>query len=233
MAEDYGDLADGLLWLHQASGETRWLTTAGRLLDDALALFAAEDGGFFDAGSDAEQLVRRPRDPSDNATPSGASALINALVDLRRADRVDGTPQRRRSGAAVGAAAGRGPAPVLRLGAGRGGGGARGPVQVADRRRLPATCGPYAWRHRPPGAVVVSGRPDEPGQPLLAQRPLLDGGPAAYVCHGFVCDRPVGTVAELAGAALELRAFGAQLVDLGHGVAQVGQPFLGVLADQA
>ena len=27
--------------------------------------------------------------------------------------------------------------------------------------------------------------------PLLADRPLVDGGPAAYVCRGFVCDRPV------------------------------------------
>jgi uncharacterized protein YyaL (SSP411 family) len=33
--------------------------------------------------------------------------------------------------------------------------------------------------------------------PLLADRPLLDGRAAAYVCRGFVCDRPVTGAAEL------------------------------------
>ena len=51
-----------------------------------------------------------------------------------------------------------------------------------------------------PGAVVVSGAPDVPGQPLLADRPLVRGGPAAYVCRGMVCDLPVTTVDELAAA---------------------------------
>ena len=51
-----------------------------------------------------------------------------------------------------------------------------------------------AWRHRPPGAVVVSGEPDADGVPLLADRPLVRGGAAAYVCRGMVCDLPVTTV---------------------------------------
>ncbi len=38
---------------------------------------------------------------------------------------------------------------------------------------------------------MVSGEPDAPGVPLLAGRPLVDGRPAAYVCRGMVCDRPV------------------------------------------
>ena len=48
-----------------------------------------------------------------------------------------------------------------------------------------------AWRFRPPGAVVVAGRPDTPGIPLLAARPLVAGRPAAYVCRGMVCDAPM------------------------------------------
>jgi uncharacterized protein YyaL (SSP411 family) len=48
-----------------------------------------------------------------------------------------------------------------------------------------------------PGAVVVSGQPDADGVPLLALRPLIAGGPAAYVCRGFVCDLPVGTAEAL------------------------------------
>ena len=33
--------------------------------------------------------------------------------------------------------------------------------------------------------------------PLLDDRPLVDGRPAAYVCRQFVCERPVTTAAEL------------------------------------
>jgi uncharacterized protein YyaL (SSP411 family) len=35
--------------------------------------------------------------------------------------------------------------------------------------------------------------------PLLAGRPLVDGRAAAYVCRGFVCDRPSTDPAALAG----------------------------------
>ncbi len=57
-----------------------------------------------------------------------------------------------------------------------------------------------------PGLVVVAGEPstaeageaDEPETvPLLAGRGLVDGRPAAYVCRGMVCDRPVTTADDL------------------------------------
>ena len=60
-----------------------------------------------------------------------------------------------------------------------------------------------------PGLVVVVGEPseaapgesDDPGTvPLLAGRGLVDGRPAAYVCRGMVCDRPVTDPADLARA---------------------------------
>ena len=41
-----------------------------------------------------------------------------------------------------------------------------------------------------PGLVVVVGSPDAPGVPLLADRPLVGGAAAAYVCRGFVCEQP-------------------------------------------
>jgi Highly conserved protein containing a thioredoxin domain len=55
-----------------------------------------------------------------------------------------------------------------------------------------------------PGLVTAHGWPDAPGIPLLADRPLVAGGATAYVCRGFVCDRPVTTLDELT-AALERR----------------------------
>ena len=48
-----------------------------------------------------------------------------------------------------------------------------------------------------PGLVLVAGEPDAGGIPLLADRPLVDGRSAAYVCRGFVCDRPTTDPAEL------------------------------------
>ena len=84
-----------------------------------------------------------------------------------------------------------------------------GPVEVAvvgaddaERAALVQTAVALA----PPGAVVVAGAPDDPGSPLLAHRPMLSGAPTAYVCRGFVCDRPVSAAEELADqlrAALE------------------------------
>ena len=56
---------------------------------------------------------------------------------------------------------------------------------------------PLTHAAAPPGAVVVAGEPDRPGVPLLAGRPFIGGAPAAYVCRGFVCDRPATGVEEL------------------------------------
>jgi uncharacterized protein YyaL (SSP411 family) len=200
VAEDYGDLAEGLLALHEATAEAQWLTAAGVLLDTALAHFGDGSGGFFDTADDAERLVQRPRDPSDNATPSGSSALAAALLRFAAltgsaAHRTAGedalrqvgelaTSQPRFFGWALAAAE------AL----------VDGPVQIAVVGELgggPLTA--TAWRLRPPGAVVVSGVPDADGVPLLAGRPLVGGKPAAYVCRGMVCDLPVTDVDALAG----------------------------------
>ncbi len=196
--EDYGDLADGLLVLHQATADPQWLRAAGELLDVALARFGDGDGGFFDTADEAERLVCRPRDPTDNATPSGSSALITALVGyfaltgstthrsaaedaLRQVGEL-ATGQPRFFGWALAAAE------AL----------VDGPVQVAivgepAGGRLTST----AWRLRPPGAVVLSAAPDAPGLPLLADRPLVGGKAAAYVCRGMVCDLPVTDIPAL------------------------------------
>jgi hypothetical protein len=196
--DDYGDLADGLLVLHQAAADPRWLTVAGGLLDTALAHFTDGDGGFHDTADDAEQLVRRPRDPADNATPSGASAVTTALIsyaaltgsERHRAAAEDALRQLGEMARAQPRFFGWALAAAEAL--------VDGPVQVAivgepDGGPLTET----AWRLRPPGAVVLSAEPDAAGLPLLADRRLLHGRPAAYVCRGMVCDLPVTDVADL------------------------------------
>lgn len=85
---DLGNLAEGLLALHDATGDTGWLDAAREVLDDAITLFAADDqnpgaGGFYDvpaAPSDGVALLVRPRTISDATEPSGTAALAGALL---------------------------------------------------------------------------------------------------------------------------------------------------------
>lgn len=203
VAADHGDLAEGLLALHQATGETRWLDAAGGLLDIALDRFGDGAGGFFDVADDAERLVSRPKDATDAAEPAGQSALAGALCTYAA---LTGSPRHRAAAETAVAAAG-----SLAKQAPRFAGWtlavaealATGPLQVAvvgpdDEAR--AALERVARGAASPGLVVAVGEPDAPGAPLLAARPLVDGQAAAYVCRGFVCDRPVTTAGDLAAA---------------------------------
>jgi len=202
VAEDYGDLAEGLLALHQATGEPDWLAWAGELLDLAGRHFAAPDGGFFDTADDAEQLFARPRDPADNAAPAGQSALAGALIGYAA---LTGESRFRQLADTALARAGE-----LAVREPRFAGwtlacaeaALAGPLQVAvvgDGDAADRLAG-IARDSLSPGLVVAAGAPDAPGRPLLAGRPLVAGEPAAYVCRGFVCDRPVTAPAELLAA---------------------------------
>jgi uncharacterized protein YyaL (SSP411 family) len=52
-----------------------------------------------------------------------------------------------------------------------------------------------------PGAVVAFGAPDAGEEfPLLRERPLVDGRPAAYVCRHFACEAPTTNQEDLAAA---------------------------------
>ena len=78
--DDYASVAEGFLALAQVTGEDSWLTLAGTLLDVAVRHFSSDDGGFFTTADEAEGLVVRPREISDNAEPSGWSAMAAALL---------------------------------------------------------------------------------------------------------------------------------------------------------
>ena len=60
-----------------------------------------------------------------------------------------------------------------------------------------------ARAHAGPRAVIAAGAPDDAAAreaaPLLEDRPLVDGAPAAYVCSGFACQAPVTSPDELKG----------------------------------
>ena len=202
--EDYAMLSTGLLALYQLTAEAVWLTRATALLDTAAARFADPEhpGRWFDTADDAEQLMLRPGDPLDGATPSGASSITEALltaahlVDAQRAERylraaadslgahsvlLDRAPRSAGHWLAVAEAA------------------VRGPLQIAvacDPSRSPLLVD--ARRLAPGGAIVVGGEVDSSA--LLAGRDRVAGADAAYVCRGRVCDLPVTASADLAAA---------------------------------
>jgi uncharacterized protein YyaL (SSP411 family) len=71
--EDYGCVAEGFSLLYSATGDQAWLSHAESLLSTVRAQFRSGDG-LHDTAADAAPLYFRPSDPTDNASPSGASA---------------------------------------------------------------------------------------------------------------------------------------------------------------
>ena len=81
--EDYAFLIDGLLVLHEATFDERWLEEAVELGYSMVDLFwDAAAGQFYDTGTDHEELVVRPRDLTDNAIPAGSSMAAGVLLKL-------------------------------------------------------------------------------------------------------------------------------------------------------
>ncbi|WP_406355031.1 thioredoxin domain-containing protein [Streptomyces sp. NBC_00658] len=200
--EDYADVAEGFLALAGVTGEGVWLEFAGFLLDHVIVQFTdSESGALYDTAADAERLIRRPQDPTDNATPSGWSAAAGALLSY--AAQTGAEPHRTAAERALGVVKALGPRAPRFIGWG---------LAVAeallDGPREIAVVGPMedpATRelHRAallgtaPGAVVAVGAADSDELPLLVDRPLVGGEPSAYVCRNFTCDTPTSDVQRL------------------------------------
>ncbi len=81
--EDHAAVALGFLALFEQTLEPRWLTLARQLADVTLEWFWDEaTGAFYDTARDAEPLITRPRDITDNAMPSGTSLAVELLLRL-------------------------------------------------------------------------------------------------------------------------------------------------------
>jgi len=197
--EDYGDVAEGLLVLGGLDGRAMWFEVALELLETVRARFidVSAPGILHDVADDALDAplatMRRPRDPGDNAYPSGGSAATGALL---RAAALTGRSDYRElaEGAlttvrpllvqtprfagwwwSVAQALLDGPREVAVL-------GPAGPRR--DELLTAALASPL------PGVVLAVGDPGAGVPPLLADRGLVGGLPAAYVCRGFVCELP-------------------------------------------
>ena len=161
--DDYANVAHGLLELHVATGDLRWLEEAHRLALLAVELFADEErGGFFLAPADGEQLVARTKELDDHPLPSGNSMLAHVLLRLARIYGDDELERRGVSVLRLAAAGARARAVGVRLGALR----ARPAPEPAARAR-----------DRRPGRLRGRAAALEPWQP----RTVVAVGPAEDV----------------------------------------------------
>ncbi len=202
--EDYAHLIDAYLELYQSSFDERWFVEARRLAEVILARFAASDGGFYDTSDDHEQLIVRPRNIQDNATPSGNAIAAKQLLrlaaytgDARYDAAARGVLQKLTSalrqvpqafGEALNAAdmAVNGLTEVAIVG---------NPTDDRTKALLEALHRTYY-----PNMVTALTRHDNAGEatiPLLSYRVAREGQPTVYVCRHFVCAQPVHTVAEM------------------------------------
>jgi uncharacterized protein YyaL (SSP411 family) len=195
--DDYANVAHGLVELHVATGDTRWLLEARRLALLAVDLFADDgQGGFFLSPADGDVRVPRTKDLQDSPVPSGNSMLAYVLLRLSRLWGDDELERRAVS--------------VFRL-------------AEPALRRAPGffawmLCGIDLWLSPPrelavvgdvespvaraalapfqPETAVAVGPSDE--VPLLTGKGLVDGKTAVYVCERFACQAPVTDPEELA-----------------------------------
>jgi uncharacterized protein YyaL (SSP411 family) len=83
--EDYAFLLDAFVHLYEATFSTQWIKEARALVNVMHDEFYDEqEGGFYFVGKSHEPLIVRGKEPQDNATPSGNSVAVGALLRLAK-----------------------------------------------------------------------------------------------------------------------------------------------------
>ena len=195
--EDHAAVALGALSLWELTFEREWLDRAVQLAHACIEWFWDDAvGAFFDTARDHEELLVRPRDITDNATPSGTSLAVDLLVRL--SDLLHDTEFQRRAtwvletlgdapakhaqafGHLLGAAdmLVRGATELAVIG---------DPSSEEFRSLVRAAACEYA-----PSLVIAGGAAGSNADvALLAGRPLQAGSAAtAYLCRGYTCEAP-------------------------------------------
>lgn len=195
--EDYAAVALGFLAVYELTFEERWVVLAGQIASAMIEWFWDDQiGAFFDTAKDAEVLITRPRDVTDNATPSGTSLATELLQNL--AELTQDEDHRRRAVFILESLA----EPLTQYPSAFGHllgcadmevNGAIEVALVGDSRsvRFAELCKTVS-RHYVPSLVLAGGAPtSESIVKLLNDRPLIDATATAYVCRGYTCDKPV------------------------------------------
>jgi uncharacterized protein YyaL (SSP411 family) len=202
--EDYAAFARALLALYEATFDLRWLGEASRLTKIIFEQFHdSERGGFFQTGRDHETLVARRKDYIDNAVPSGNSLTTELLLRLAV---LVGNEQYRREATRI----------ILTLkdamaqqptGFGRMLTALHTLLHPSQEiaivgdpadKATHALLGEVRQRYLPTTVLALKAPDAETMLPLLAERGLVNGQPAAYVCENYACKLPVTTPQALA-----------------------------------
>ena len=203
--EDYGAVGNALVTLYEVTLEPKWLDEIGWISNRMIELFWHEETDvFFDAPTDGEDLIVRPRDIMDNATPSGNSLAVELLLrtahligDERHGEIAERVLAREagsmaRSPAAFGrllSALDRTVAPPVEIAIV----GERADLATHDLLRAALT--PYLPNRTMAG--VAPGEVLDHALPLLEDREAKDGKPTAYLCEGYACREPVNNAEAL------------------------------------
>ena len=225
--EDHAALGLGFVALYQVTFDQEWLERA-RTMERTIAQWFWDEaaGVYHDTASDAETLITRPRDVTDNAIPSGTSLAVElGLIIAEFTGEV--APRERATRVLEGLMA-----PVARYPGAFGqllsaaDLAVHGPTQVVlrgTRREVDQFAVEVARHHVP--ALVLCARLDatdalgvqdiaraeteiDPGlldPSLVRDRERVGGKAAAYLCRHFACERPV-TDAVALGALLATAA---------------------------
>jgi uncharacterized protein YyaL (SSP411 family) len=186
--EDYAAVALGFISLYELTFDARWLALSQLIMTAIEGQFWDESHRmFFDTARDADALIVRPRDVTDNAVPSGTS--LTAELYLHLAELTGDARLRERAEWVLSTLAE--PmtthAPAFGYLLGVADAVINGSLQVALAGAPEALANVVATTYAP-SLVLAGGTADVQ---LLHDRPTIDGQPTAYVCRGFVCDRPV------------------------------------------
>jgi len=214
--EDHAAVALAFLDLYSLTFDVSWLRQSRTVTEQTIQFF--HDGAtetWYDTASDHEPLIVRPREVTDNATPSGTSLMADLLLAWSE---LDDEPKWRAMAESivgrVGHAIAQYPQALGHV-AGVADALVNGTVQVAIVGKVGDP------RHRElvrrvsssfvPALILAGGDPAVDGQPaLMRHRQAVDGRPTAYVCRGFTCDLPTGDPAELERQVKQLVGDGAR-----------------------
>ena len=191
LLEDYAGAAWGLTLAYEATFTRRHLDAATRLADSMIAHFSDPDGGFFDTPDDHEELITRPKDLFDNATPGANSVACDVLLRLalllgreeyariatEALDSIAPIAERYPSGFGflLGVAEWRAGQPREIV--------ITGGISDETTRALRKVVGGEFIPHR-----VLAGGDGSSDLPLLQDRP--HDRPMAYICQGYACQEP-------------------------------------------
>ncbi len=206
--EDYAALGLGLLSLHAATSDPRWLHEVRWCVERTVTRFwHPGEGRLYDAAEDGETLIVRPREMQDSAVPSGNALAAELLIQAGRlweepawteiAERVlaDLAPLASRHALGFGRLLS-----VVDL-------ATHPAIEVALVSQPDTTPEPAlveaAMRRPLPGRLIAAGTPESAGAvSVLRDRPPVAAGTTAYVCRDHACSLPV-TDPDALGALLD------------------------------